>query len=107
MELLETLIITISEIHGRTPWPTSRTGNSALALLRTVDQRATAYSWGNYLAPFLQSITDSDSCMHSFIHSFIRSFVHSRILAFVHSLIHALMRLRFHGFLDSLVSWPH
>ena len=39
-----------ADIRGRTPWPTSHTGNNALELLRTVDQWATAYSWGNYLA---------------------------------------------------------
>ena len=63
LELLETLIVTIcmgplsglttqtyvDGLHG--PHPTQETsGNNALALLRTVDQRATAYSWGNYLA---------------------------------------------------------
>ena len=63
LELLETLIVTISMdplsalttqtyvdgLHG--PHPTQETSeNNALALLRTVDRRATAYSWGNYLA---------------------------------------------------------
>ena len=45
-----------ADIRGRTPWPTSHIGNSALTFLLTVDQRATAYSWGNYLARILEDL---------------------------------------------------